>query len=96
MRPRPYPIIGLDHNPKELGFTSRSGHMLLAPPPWVDDGRALRDYLVDLTRRFETELVLYPCGDDYVRFLSTHRESLAKSCLFLLSLIHISEPTRPY
>jgi predicted ATP-grasp superfamily ATP-dependent carboligase len=84
MNPRPDPIIGLDHNPKELGFASRSGHMLLAPPPWADEGRVLRDFIVDLTRRFETRLVLYPCGDDYVRFLSTHRESLAESCLFLL------------
>jgi D-aspartate ligase len=84
MSPRPDPIIGIDHNPKEIGYSSRVGPMLVAPPPWEEDGESLRQYLLDLARRYARTFVLYPCGDDYVRFLSRNRQSLSPRFSFLM------------
>jgi len=84
MRPRPPVVAGVDHNPKEIGYASRVGPMHLAPAPWEEDGRSLREELLSLARRYDRSMVLYPCGDDYVRFLSLHRQALADRFLFLM------------
>jgi predicted ATP-grasp superfamily ATP-dependent carboligase len=56
---------------------------MVAPPPWLDGGKPLLRFLLELARDLDTPMVTYPCGDDYVWFLSEHQNDLSESFLFM-------------
>ncbi len=84
LRPVPDPILGVECSRRAIGFASRVGETRLCPPPWQDDGRPLCEFLLTLARQAGRPLVAIPSSDDYVQFVSNHRDSLEPRFRFLL------------
>lgn len=76
------PVAGYDHDPSQPGFYSRYCKAELCPNPTDHPGELL-DFLLQHADPLNPS-VLFPCSDEYVLFVSRHRDSLGKSYAFLL------------
>jgi predicted ATP-grasp superfamily ATP-dependent carboligase len=84
LSPRPDPLIGVGSDPHDIGFASRAARTLLAPSPSEGSGGPLARFLVGLSREVGRPLALIPSSDDYVAFVSDHRDDFEGRCRFLL------------
>ncbi len=83
LRQAPDPLIGIESG-AAIGFASRVGHKRRCPPTYEADGKPLCEFVLSLAAEFDRRLVVIPCSDDYVQFVSNHRDALSERCLFLL------------
>ncbi|HWL94276.1 MAG TPA: hypothetical protein VNT79_12155, partial [Phycisphaerae bacterium] len=83
IRPRLQNLIGVDFT-ASIGFSSRLCDMRSAPGPHVDDGRALRDFLLQVGEEIGGPLALFPSGDRTVRLICRFREALERRYRVLL------------
>jgi predicted ATP-grasp superfamily ATP-dependent carboligase len=75
-------VIAYDYDPSQPGFRSRYCKAVQCPNP-TDNPQALLDLLLQ-NADTEKPMVLFPCSDEFVLFVSRHREALEKSYKFLL------------
>ena len=75
------PVLGLDDDPKSLGFSSRYAAGLVCPSPKEDEA-AFLGFLEELGSRLSQRAVLFPTHDEYIWPLSRHAERLER--FFLL------------
>lgn len=69
------PLLGLDANPRAVGFSSRRVAGLVCPDPKSDE-EAFVSFLEDLGRRLPLRGVLFPTHDEYIWPISRHAERL--------------------
>jgi predicted ATP-grasp superfamily ATP-dependent carboligase len=91
MDPCPAIIASFDHQPKAIGFRSRIGLKMPVSPPWHDGEHCALATLTTFAREQHHPLVLYPCSDDWVLFVSRHRTALEKYYRFLLPAASVVE-----
>lgn len=84
IRPTPPLVIGVDFA-KSIGFHTRLCRVIAAPPPHLDDGRPLCDFLLNLANDIGGPLALFPCGDRTVRLVSKYRDALSRFYRTLLA-----------
>lgn len=75
-------VIAYDYDPSQPGFRSRYCKAVQCPNP-TDNPKALLALLLKNTDT-ENPMVLFPCSDEFVLFVSRHRDSLESSYKFLL------------
>ncbi|MFC1657466.1 hypothetical protein ACFL2P_02725 [Candidatus Moduliflexota bacterium] len=66
-------VTAFDHDPLMPGFRSRFGRCEQCPEPKTDPEKLL-EYILRRTEKGAS--ILYPCSEDYVRFVSLYREAL--------------------
>jgi D-aspartate ligase len=72
---RGVPVIGVDHRLERPGAHSRYCQAQRCPDPNQDEG-GLLDFFDGLAARLDQKAAVFPTSDDYVRFLSRHRQRL--------------------
>lgn len=82
LRPSPR-IVGVDFT-RSIGFRSRLCECYTAPLPDQEDGRALRDFLLNLAGTFEGRPALFPSGDRTVRLICKYRRDFDRAYRVLL------------
>ncbi|MBX3396322.1 MAG: hypothetical protein KF841_13245 [Phycisphaerae bacterium] len=82
LRPSPR-IVGVDFT-SSIGFRSRLCECYKAPRPDLADGRALRDFLLNLSGTFEGRPALFPSGDRTVRLICKYRRDFDRAYRLLL------------
>lgn len=75
-------VIGYDYDPSQPGFASRYCKAVHCPHP-TDKPQALLELLIQNSDASNPS-VLFPCSDEFVLFVSRHRDALKSAYLFLL------------
>lgn len=77
------PVIGIDCNPRRIGFFTRYGRKIVCPDP-VSEQAGLRDFLCRIGEKMLNGGVLFPASDNFVLFISNHRDELSHFFRFAL------------
>jgi predicted ATP-grasp superfamily ATP-dependent carboligase len=77
-------VVGVDFDPRALGFSSRYCQPVLCPEPIRDPGGVV-EVLIEEADRFKEKPVLYPSTDAFVLLLSRNRKVLEDHFRFAIS-----------
>jgi len=86
------PVVGLDPDPRHVGFSSRYCDAIICPHP-VNEPEQLVRFLLDQAKRLDQPGVLSPASDAFVLFISRHREALREFYRFNLPPVPVMEST---
>lgn len=75
-------VTAYDYDPSQPGFRSRYCKAVQCPNP-TDNPQAMLDLLLQNADP-DNPIVLFPCSDEFVLFVSRHRDALKQSYKFLL------------
>ena len=77
------PVIGIDPNPKRVGFFTKYGRKMVCPNP-VTAGSELVKWLCRIGSNTPNGGVLFPTSDDFALFISQYRNELRQYFKFAL------------